>query len=255
MFLLKFSLDYYREFLISCKNNGYSFLPISELTDSIKGSPVLYLRHDIDMHLYKVDEMATIENSIGAKATYYILPTAHYNILNPENINIIKKIFKLGHEIGLHYDLETFPNDKYSWNKYLDWQISMVEEIIGIKINTICMHQPFKGEPDPFLKSDKYVHPHNPKITKNMMYISDSCRAWRDKNLLKLLGPNPPIFVQLNTHPEVWFDGNQLNRIKYLDLLLENMCYSAKNYINNEVKITWSTHIATKLHDERENNK
>ena len=69
--------------------------------------PVVGLRHDVDTRLDNALELATIENRLGLRATYFVLHTAEY-WRDPQ---LIKKLHRLqddlGHEIGWHNDLVT----------------------------------------------------------------------------------------------------------------------------------------------------
>ena len=90
---------------------GYQFRKVSQMRENSGADKFVYLRHDIDFHIYDSDEMAKLESSLGISATYYVLLTQHYNPLNNDNKKILRKIRDLGHEIGLHYDLQTYPQD------------------------------------------------------------------------------------------------------------------------------------------------
>ncbi len=60
------------------------------------------IRHDIDdeSDLYYASKMAMTENEMGIKATYYFRICK-----NVFDVNLIKKISELGHEIGYHYEV------------------------------------------------------------------------------------------------------------------------------------------------------
>lgn len=249
--LPKFSLDDYEALLRSLKTAGYDFQPLTALVSYSTGK-VAYLRHDIDLHLTQVDQMAEIEAKMRCIATYYVLLTSHYNVLYPENQRILRHLVELGHEIGLHYDMETYPEDLKEARAHLDWEASVLSKITGKLVRTICMHQPHQGQPDPFRTLDEYIHPHDPRYQHNLLYISDSCRAWRDESLLTCFGPNPPQRVMLSIHPELWFDGSITDRLAYLHkVLLENGLRQSRRYFEEAVRQVWERHPATKLHDAR----
>jgi hypothetical protein len=130
-----------------------------------------------------------------------VLLTQQYNILQPENQYILRKIIKLGHEIGLHYDLETYPIGSTESRARLNWESEFLGKVVGAPVQTIVMHQPHKGTADPFHMINEYVNPHDPRYQNELLYVSDSCRAWRDETLLSCFGPNPPRRLLLLTHP------------------------------------------------------
>ena len=49
--------------------------------------------------------MAEKEFELGIKSYYFFqVSSVYYNILEPQNLNLIKKIHSMGHILGLHYD-------------------------------------------------------------------------------------------------------------------------------------------------------
>ena len=251
--LPKFDLMYYESFIQNLANAGYKFKPVSKIKDINKKHNIVYIRHDIDLHILGIDKIAEIENFNGVSSTFYVLLTQHYNILQPENQHILRKIIKLGHEIGLHYDLETYPIRSIESKERLNWESEFLEKIIGARVRTISMHQPHREKADPFLTINEYVNPHDPRYQKDLLYVSDSCRAWRDETLLTCFGPNPPRRLLLSTHPELWLDGTIEDRIAYLDkIVVKNGTQQYLNFFDKIVRKIWLTHPATKLHDKRE---
>lgn len=252
MRLPNFSLDDYRVLLQSLKGVGYDFCPLT-VSVSSSGRRVIYLRHDIDLHLAQVDQMAEIEMKMDVKATYYVLLTSYYNVLCLENQRILRRISTMGHEIGLHYDMETYPEDHDQARRHLDEEVALLSKVTGKPIRTISMHQPHKGLPDPFRQMDEYVHAHDPRYRGNMIYISDSCRAWRDESLLTCFGENAPGCLMLSLHPELWLDGTVLDRFAYLHgVLLENGLSQIRRYFAETVRQVWEEHPASRLHNARE---
>jgi hypothetical protein len=249
-----FHLNDYEQLLIQLKQVGYSFVTASNMGEQVGSNhdKKVFLRHDIDLHLYRLDEVASIENKHGVTATYYILLNTLYNPLQKKNYDIIRKLVAYGHEIGLHYDLETYPEDTHKAKEHLDWEISILEKLAGVKVQSIVMHQPFKGNIDLFKESATYIHPHHPTFDSIYTYISDSCRAWRDTKLSDILQHKTQVqYLHLNTHPELWL-GNQKNRLTFLeDELSSNVNHFNADYMEY-VKHVWQTHSAPKMHDERE---
>jgi hypothetical protein len=115
------------------------------------------------------------------------------------------------------------------------------------------MHLPHKGQPDPFQQLDEYTHPHDPRYQEGLLYVSDSCRAWRDESLLTCFGSSPPRRLLLTSHPELWLDGTIADRMMYLDrVLIENASRQCIDYFNQDVRHVWVNHPGPRLHDERE---
>ena len=249
--LPEFNLPEYEKLIYHFIITGYKFDVISRLSQSGK-SKTIYLRHDIDMHITGIERMAEIEAKYDVKSTYYILLTQHYNPMQPDNRKILCDLAAMGHEIGLHYDMEVYPADYNSARAHLDWETSLLADVVGKPVRTIVMHQPHKGQPDPFLSLDEYVHPHDPRYQENLTYISDSCRAWRDESLLECFGSNPPKRLLFATHPELWLSDAVTERMAYLQVLIENATYPCREYFEKTVRHIWQEHPGPKLHDERE---
>jgi hypothetical protein len=246
-----FDLQSYERLLNGFRNNSYKFRLVSEIRHEY-GGRVVYLRHDIDLHLQGIERMPEIEAKNGIQATYYVPLTAHFNPLYPENRRVLRRIQDLGHEIGLHYDMTTYPTEEVEAKKHLDWEVNILSRITGKPVRTISMHQPHTGQPDPFRELDKYIHPHDPRYQNNLLYISDSCRAWRDESLLTCFSPNPPLRLLLLIHPELWLNGKVKDRMKYLNqVLMKNGLHQHRNYFDSVLRQIWMTHPAPKLHDKR----
>jgi len=99
--------------------SGYSFFTHA---DYFQYGPydgkALYLRHDADRNIEIALVMARIENELGIKATYYLLPPGDYgqeenyygaiigSQLVPSNRlkEVVLEMASMGHEIGLHND-------------------------------------------------------------------------------------------------------------------------------------------------------
>lgn len=249
--LPKFSLAEYDTLLDSLRDAGYVFCPVSEMPNPVERKTA-YLRHDIDMHIVGIERIAEIETAHGAKSTYYILMTQHYNPMQADNHKILRQLVTLGHEIGLHYDLEMYPADLESAHARLRWETGVLAQIADAPVRTIAMHQPHKGFLDPFRMQDEFVHPGDPRYQQNLVYISDSCRAWRDESLLNCFGPNAPQRLLLTIHPELWLDGTVTERMSYLQVLIVNATYPYRNYFDIAVRQIWRDHPGPRLHDERE---
>ena len=212
-----------------------------------------YIRHDVDLHLSLISKMANLEKSLGIRATYFVPLTLHFNPLYPPNHHILKQLYKLGHEVGLHYDLETYPEDFIQAREHLNWEVGILQNLTGQVVRSICMHQPHKGKSDLFCELDTYVHPSDPRYQKDLLYVSDSCRAWRDENLLRCFGPEAPRRLLLTIHPELWLDGSVVDRMEYLDdVLMVHGVRQHSEYFKQNVRQVWLTHPAPMMHNERE---
>ena len=235
-----FALDDYRMLISNFQRAGYGIRKVSAMPD-LSLSRVLFLRHDIDFHLYGVNAIAEIEKNLGCRATYYVLITGYYNALRSENAQILRDLVGMDHEVGLHYDLGYYPKDVEQSLARLKRDAGILSDVIGQPVRTISTHEPFTF-PDPFLTLDGYVHPQDPRLQEGLTFASDSCRMWRDETLLRCFGSNPPNRVLLTTHPELWLDGSVNERSDYLmKVVFSNATHQLRYYLEKRGPI-WERH-------------
>lgn len=246
-----FSLESYAHLIGSLRDAGYRFAPIASMRSRV-ARPTVYLRHDVDLHLLQVDRVGQVEADLGVGATYYIALTQPYNVLNPDSAAILRRLIDQGHELGLHYDLTCYPTDSGPALDHLAWEVSVLERASGATVRSICMHQPHTGHENLFAANDTWLNPHDPRIGNDVMYVSDSCRAWRDESLLRCLGDDPPRRLMLNTHPELWLDGSIAARERYLEqVVMGNAFGLTERYLDQTVRAAWRNHSGARAHDAR----
>lgn len=244
-----FHLGEYRQLLADFADKGFTLTTVGALDEEAPGK-VLYLRHDIDFDPRSARAMAEAEAELAVRATYYVLLTQHYNPMELENRRAIRHLAELGHEIGLHYDMETYPTDPVFARKRLDREVDILEDLVETSVRTISMHQPSMGELDPFVALSEFVHPHDPRTGHGLIYVSDSCRTWQDTTLLRCLETPGPLRLLLNTHPELWLDGSVGNRMAYLDLLCDRVSGHYRRFIDGNVRQSWLSHSSARLYDD-----
>ena len=128
-----FTVKKYEEFLRAAINSGYQLISYQEYLKS-DYKKVLMLRHDVDKKPFNSLKTAKLQHSLGAKGTYYFRATKE-----SFNIEVIKKIRDLGHEIGYHYeDLTIFNGDAEKAIIHFEKWLNKFKEYYPIK--TICMH-------------------------------------------------------------------------------------------------------------------
>ncbi len=251
-----FSLADYRVLLQALKKRGCAFPVLSELPELTAARNFVCLRHDVDCHPLGTVEMAQLEAEEGVRSTWYVLMTNHYNPRSKACRGALLSLIELGHEIGLHYDLSTFPVDPEAAAANLREEAAALSAVTGAPVRTISCHYPHKGLPDPFKTSDEFVHCHDPRCTADVLYVSDSSRAWRDDNLLRWLHADPSTStrgLQLLTHSEVWYAGQIPDRLQYADeVLLPLAAAEVTDFISGELRGIWKTHEGALMHDARE---
>ena len=118
-----------------CEDMDFTLIKYQELLVALKKSGVSFrLRHDVDMLPQKSLQTAQIENALGLSATYYfrMVPESY-------NVDVIKSISRLGHEIGYHYESLTTCNGDME-AAYNDFCKNLEELRKLVPISSICMH-------------------------------------------------------------------------------------------------------------------
>lgn len=100
-------------------------------------SSYLVLKHDVETNVKYAYRIAQIEHNYGHRGSYYVQA---YLLNDENNVQLLKKMQMMGHEISYHYDVM----DSCKGN--LDLAIKEFEcnkqifEANGFVINTVCQH-------------------------------------------------------------------------------------------------------------------
>lgn len=179
-----------------------------DLKSEIPNEPLAILRHDVDYVPEAALALAREEASRGVRATYFLLLNGvYYNLLDPRYATVASQLVELGHEVGLHYDvnfLHRFPERE--WPRLMQMQADVLTTLSGETVSSIAMHQPGLYGDDPLRhRSDlPFLNAYDDRFVRSMTYISDSCRAWRDATWEILTRGPVPHHLQLALHPLNW---------------------------------------------------
>jgi hypothetical protein len=195
--------------------------------------------------------MAEVEAELAVKATYFLLFGAgHYDLLTPANAQVPRALVALGHEVGLHYDSTAVaglsPAEAVA---VLRAQAALLEALSGAPVRAVARHNPGFGGTDPLAAESGFINAYDPRFTRDIAYVSDSCGAWRPEAHDVLGAPEPPRHLQLLTHPLFW-DEQALDRWTHLDRLhrTQTAQIDAQAAYTRDI---WSVHPAVADHDAR----
>ncbi|MGA2309040.1 MAG: hypothetical protein ABSG57_05775 [Candidatus Bathyarchaeia archaeon] len=241
--LRDFTYDAYIDFINLLKKK-YRIIPFCEVTDT--NAPFLILRHDVDASLEAALKMAEREKKLEIKSTYFVLFSHKlYNLLEKDSLNTLKEISGLGHEIGLHYDVETYESYGRTPRESMHNEIQMLERLLNRKIFSVACHNVslITGE-DPLRNVKGYINVYDPRFCEN--YVSDSCRAWFLRDLSRLL-EFKSTRVHLLIHPFLWTE-NACKRETVLANLFNEV--AARNRIYKEEWLrVWHENAKVKAYD------
>ena len=225
-----FTLSKYEELCKTIISQEYDILSVKRYLESpwIETN-VVVLRHDVDRRIGNALTMACLENRLGICATYYFRKRKH--TFRP---SLIRKIARLKHEIGYHY--EALVKAKGVYEKAIEIFESELNEFRKIcDVKTICAHgNPFSKQ-DNLKLWEKYDYKEFGLLGDaflsidygQLVYLNDTGRTWdsqryniRDKveskfhpqisttgELISLLQTRKTNRVCLQVHPERWADN------------------------------------------------
>jgi hypothetical protein len=186
-------------------------LRFADLTNGSPGTPFFLLRHDVDYCPAAALDLAHQEANRGVRATYFLLMNGmYYNLLSPEHASFPARLIALGHEVGLHYDinfLEAFPRSR--WPELIRTQAMLLGDLSGARVTAIAMHQPGLNGEDPLRATQEYMNAYADRFYREMPYFSDSCRAWWDSAWEMLASGCAPPRFQMALHPINWAERDR----------------------------------------------
>lgn len=128
----------YKKWDSFCKalaNKGIISIPACEVSRETESYTVL--KHDVETDVLRAYELAKIENKYGHRGSYYVQA---YLLSDEKNVDILRKMQDMGHEISYHYDvMDSCKGD-------LEKAISEFEEnrqkfiSSGFELKTLCQH-------------------------------------------------------------------------------------------------------------------
>jgi hypothetical protein len=215
--------------------------------------PFCILRHDVDYSPAAALRLAALEAERGIAATYFLLAgTRYYNLLAPEHAHVARTLVAAGHEVGLHYDVNSFaPFPRDEWPRLLRAQATLLAELAGAPVVSIAMHQPALNGEDPF-RGDSlgFVNAYDDRFTRDATYISDSCRAWRNASWSMLTSGALPPRLHLCLHPLNWADADR-DRVTIFRAVHEELAASI-DAARDELLAQIACHTGVVEHDARE---
>ena len=222
----EFTLKSYNVLLKVMLQYGYKFQSFEQFLQN-PFKRVVVLRHDVDKKPDNSLNIAGIESELGIKSTYY------FRIVKKSyNVEIIKRIIELGHEIGYHYeDVALAKGDIAKAKKLFEEHLLLMRGLYPVK--SICMHGSPLSRYDNrqiwnqinYKDYDVIGEPYFDVDYNKVLYLTDTGRKWnntdsavRDKVETKLdysfknteaiinsiKNDKFPDQVMMNIHPQRW---------------------------------------------------
>ncbi len=177
-----------------CKNLSKNEIHSITAYDALKNGSknFLILKHDVETAPQKALALAKIENKYGHCGVYYVQA---YLLKDKENVEILKKIKELGHEVSYHHDvMDSNSGDLDKATEEFERNKDIFERN-GFSIRTVCQHgNPvverngytsnrdfFRSEmvKEKFTKIAEIMVDYREKANVDFKYISDAGYGWK----------------------------------------------------------------------------
>lgn len=208
---MQFTYVAYADLLKQLEYNKYNFV---SYFNNISEKKQVILRHDVDMSLGKAVKMAELEYNQGVVSTYFVLVRSDfYNIFSAQSQKLLKRLLKLGHDVGLHFDETLYNFNKTSIYDMVEYEKKLLESVIEIEVKSISMHRPSKVTLDSDYRFKDLVNSYSQEYFKKWKYVSDSRMYWRE-DVEKIISSNAFKSLHILTHP-IWYndEGFSMNEI------------------------------------------
>lgn len=223
-------LGSYEDLIKAFIANGYE---TKFFDSSIKPQNHLILRHDIDFDCQFAAEIASVENSLDVKATYFFLLTNDsYNLLSPKNKSKVFEIKEKGHRVSLHFDPVIYGADFVEGFRY---EREIFERTFETKIEIVSLHRPNEFFLDFDGKLDDVEHTYQKKYFKDLKYISDSGGNFRFGHPLEDENFARKNSIQMLIHP-IWWRSEGKTNIEVLENYVENKKIFLHSHIGENCK-------------------
>lgn len=183
---MDFTIKTYKSLLNELITAGYSFQTFSDFLKK-PSEKVILLRHDVEARYENALKLAQIQKESDIRATYYFrLQPKHYDL------QIVNRIYELGHETGYHYDDLSFCKGNFSEAiKRFEKNLNILRSVVPV--TSACM----EGAPiSKFDNRDLWTkfnlndfgitsEPYFDLDFENVLYLTDTGRRWDGKMALR----------------------------------------------------------------------
>ena len=244
-----FSYEYFKKILLAAKSNFefHLFCEVPQVLQKTKHRK-LFLRHDIDIDLNKASTIATIEYQLGIRATYMVmLNSPTYDLRSDSSIEILQQLLSMGHEVGLHFDLDKNKRNKETSIESIESEIirdiKNLEEIIQRPVQSISFHRPLSQFLNGPIEIVGLVNAYAKELMK--WYLSDSAGSWREGEPLPKLSAPKSDLLQLLIHP-IWWGGEHKNGPDRLEDFFQEKTFGLSSFRTEDLNEALLLHIGVK---------
>jgi hypothetical protein len=184
---------------------NYAF---AKFTDRPDVRHVLW-RHDVDYSVHRALRLAEIEADMGVRSTFFLYThSPFYNLLSGLVTPKARRIFELGHDLGLHFDLGYHGGSlgRAEFDRRLEAERDLLEQTFGQPSVAVSFHQfgVLRSRPPDDDELSGMVNAYGRTIWSEYGYCSDSNGVWRHRRLFDVLERAEEDRLQVLTHPGWW---------------------------------------------------
>ncbi|MEK6984704.1 MAG: hypothetical protein AABX33_09085 [Nanoarchaeota archaeon] len=223
-----FTYKHYKEAINLGKKLGFSFYGMHDYLNAKPKKKFIVMRHDIDLSLKHALIMANAEKELGIKSTYFIRTRGIFNPFEGSELEIMKSISKLGHEIGFHY--EHNQNVLANFKKNFVIEKIKFEALLNKKIFGAALHRAKnandKSRPDKLNMVESFsselgleYDAYSDIFLKQMKYISDSSFRWREGCMCTHIKKEDKLCIL--THP-IWWSREATSLVSIIEGIFQN---------------------------------
>lgn len=224
-----FTYKHFKETINLAKNLGFSFYGMHGYLKAKPKNKFIVMRHDVDLSLKRALVMANVEKSAGIKSAYFVRTGGIFNPFEGNNLEIMRKISNLGHEIGFHYELSNANLAKFKKN-FLDKKRKF-EALLNKKIFGAALHRTKNQSDRSSANNLNFIEPFLPELDleydaysdiflKRMKYISDSSYRWREGCMCNHIKKETKLCIL--THP-IWWSHTTTSLVSIIEELFKSI--------------------------------
>jgi hypothetical protein len=233
----EFTYSYYAE-LVSRLCETYRFAAFPEGKVKYKtGSPLLIMRHDIDMDMEAALRLSVLENELGIHSTYFFLVRCPlYNVFDGTTAEQIKQILNTGHHFGLHFDCSLYPDiDASNLSDYVLRECDLLERFFRYSIDAVSFHRPGRLELSG-TELERLPNSYERVFLEQFEYFSDSRGNWARGNPLYSAAFKEKKNLHIAIHP-IWWTETPMTPYESLVGLVQRIAHRSEQYLSRNCQV------------------
>ena len=196
---------------------------IISFNDAYIGKTGIIMRHDVDFCPLEASKIAEMEAEVNIKSIFFFLVNSGlYNFDTVENIQAIKNIISLGHDVGLHFDSTKYINERSKLNLACENECNILKSITDKHVSTVSFHRPSPKFLGMKAKIAGRIHSYMPLFFNKFSYCSDSQGDWMYDDPELLIKNSNIKNIQLLTHPIWWTTPENMSPGEKIEFHLKN---------------------------------